>query len=328
MNRLILIAALVAVFSSALYAEVNFEGDIALGASYNSNLALISPDDRSTTGMRTSDIASFSLDLDAFLTLIPAEVFALEYTLFAAVPPHPATVGYSFFNHSLAALFSHEFEEVDISYGVELGHLLIGFNNRLLDPQILFDLFWYAHDNLSYYLTVAGTYVVSLDGEYAYLTAPGFRFENGIYIYPVAGNRSFISLGVGERLFFFGEDAFETPDLITVTARRDSAETYVRLKGKYFYEGFGIEASLRYGFVQYMGADEWIEGGDALYSKVRVDHTLRTKATLEYRFTDLFSMQAYYSYLRAFSNIGDEAADYENDDYDQHASGLMFRFVF
>ncbi len=327
MNRLILIAALVAAFSS-IDAEVVFEGDIAFGASYNSNIGRLSGDDLSLMGVKKSSNGSFSLDLDAFLTLIPADVFALEYTLFTAVPPTPANIDYSFFNHSLAAIFTHELEDVDISYGIEVGHLLVGFNNRLLDPQVMFDLFWYAHEQFSCYLNIAGSYIVSLDTEYSYLTAPGFRLESGFYVYPVAGNRSFIAFGAGERMFFFGEDDFETPDLIPVTARRDSAETYLRLKGKYVYKGFSAEALLRYGFTQYMGADRWIEGGDALYTKVRLDHSVRTKATFEYRFTDLFSMQAYYSYLRNFSNIGDEAADYENDDFDQHATGLMFRFVF
>lgn len=329
-RRLLFIAALVAVFSFSIHAEVGFEGDVSLGSSYNSNIGRLSGDDLTQAQMAgaKSDNDAFSIDLDSFLTLQAGDLFSLEYTLFASLIPEPAHIDYSFFNHSLAALFSHELEDVDISYGIEVGHLLVGVGNRLLEPQAVFDLFWYAHPNLSYYLTVAGSYVVSLDEEYAYLTAPGVRFENGIYLYPVAGNRSFISLGVGERMFFFGEDDFETPDLITVTARRDSAETYLRLKGKYFYEGLSIEASLRYGFIQYMDADRWIEGGDALYNKVRVDHTLRAKATFEYRFTDLFSMQAYYSYLRNFSNIGDEAADYENDDFDQHTTGLMFRFVF
>lgn len=332
-SRLFLIAAFFAAFPFFLYAEVTFEGDIAFGGSYNSNMALLSSEERVTMDTRKAGLDVFSLDLDAFLTLIPSDIFSLEYTLFAAVPPHPAHISYAFFNHSLAALFTHEFDEVDISYGVELGHLLVGFDNRLLEPQALFDLFWYAHESLSYYLSASFSYAVSLDGEYSYLTAPGFRFENGIYVYPVAGNRSFISVGVGERLFLFGEDAFETLDLIQVTARRDSAETYLRLKGKYIYEGFSAEASVRYGFMYYLGADRWRGTPDlplssAEYEKTRIDHALRLKALLEYRFTDLFSTQAYYQYLRNFSNIGEDPADYENDTFDQHATGLMFRFVF
>lgn len=337
-SRLFLIAAFFAAFPFFAHAEVTFEGDIAFGGSYNSNMALLSSEDRVTMDTRKAGLDVFSLDLDAFLTLIPADIFSLEYTLFAAVPPHPAHIPYAFFNHSLAALFTHEFDEVDISYGVELGHLLVGFDNRLLDPQALFDLFWYAHESLSYYLSASFSYAVSLDGEYSYLTAPGFRFENGIYIYPVSGDRSFISVGVGERMFFFGEDHILSPvppdpPEPEVWARRDLSETYLRLKGKYIYEGFSAEASVRYGFMYYLGADRWRGTPDlplspAEYEKTRIDHALRLKALLEYRFTELFSLQAYYQYLRNFSNMGEDIADYENDTFDQHSTGLMFRFVF
>ncbi|HNT29300.1 MAG TPA: hypothetical protein PKH10_14110, partial [bacterium] len=235
-SRLFLIAALAAVFPFfIIHAEVSFEGDIAFGGSYNSNMALLSSGDRVTMDARKAGLDVFSLDLDAFLTLIPADIFSLEYTLFAVVPPQPAHISYAFFNHALAVLFTHEFDEVDISYGVELGHLLIGFENRLLEPQVLFDLFWYARESLSYYLSGSFSYAASLDREYAYLTAPGFRFENGVYIYPVSGDRSFISVGVGERMFFFGEDHILSPEPPAspepeVWARRDLSETYLRLK--------------------------------------------------------------------------------------------------
>ena len=64
------------------------------------------------------------------------------------------------------------------------------------------------------------------------------------------------------------------------------------------------------------------------YEKRRIDHSLRLKATLEYRFTDLFSLLGYYQYLRNFSNIGAEATDYGDASYDQHLAGVMIRFVF
>lgn len=335
--RLFLIAAFVAAFPFFAHAEVTFEGDIAFGGSYNSNISRLSGEDLSRMGSSQRSADAFSVDLDTFLTLWPAETFSLEYTLFTAVPPYPRDIDYSFFNHALAALFSHEFDDMDISYGVELGHLLVGFDNRLLEPQALFDLFWYARESLSYYLSVGVSYTVSLDREYAYLTAPGFRFENGIYIYPVSGDRSFISVGVGERMFFFGEDHLlaepSAPPEPEVWARRDLSETYLRLKGKYIYEGFSAEASVRYGFMYYLGSDRWrgtpeLPLSPAEYEKTRIDHALRVKALFEYRFTDLFSMQVYYQYLRNFSNMGEDIVDYENDTFDQHATGLMSRFVF
>ncbi|HNT29093.1 MAG TPA: hypothetical protein PKH10_13060, partial [bacterium] len=91
--------------------------------------------------------------------------------------------------------------------------------------------------------------------------------------------------------------------------------------------------SVRYGFTCYLGADRWrgtpeLPLSNVEHEKTRMDHALRLKALLEYRFTDLFSLQAYYQYLRNFSNMGEDPADYENDTFDQHATGLMLRFVF
>jgi|GEM_PF-1311502 len=344
-HRLFFIAAIIVAFYAHISAEVTFEGDVSFGASYNSNIGRLSGDDLSQTGSGSgkNNNDAFSVDLDAFLTLQTGDLFSLEYTLFTAVTPED--ISYSFFNHSLAAIFSHELEEIDISYGLETGHLLVGFANRLVEPQAFFELFWYAHEQLSYYLNVAGSYAVSLDTEYSYLTAPGFRFENGLYWYPVAGDRSFISLGVGERMFFFGEDRYTVEELspapmtppisLTVWAQRAFSEIYVRLKGKYFYKGFSAEASIRYGFLYYLHADRWETLPDSSplppfpqYEKTKSDHALRLKALFEYRFTDLFSLQAYYAYLRNFSNMGDSAVDHENNDYDQHTTGFMCRFVF
>ncbi|HOW51381.1 MAG TPA: hypothetical protein PLV42_04970 [bacterium] len=341
--RLFFIAAIIVALSAHAVAEVTFEGDVSFGSSYNSNIGRLSFRDLGTMGLTESDNDAFSADLDAFLTLRTGDLFSLEYTLFTAVTPED--ISYSFFHHSLAALFSHELEEIDINYGLETGHLLVGFANRLVEPQVFFELFWYAHEQLSYYLNAAGSYAVSLDTDYGYLTAPGFRFETGIYVYPVAGNRSFISMGVGERMFFFGEDDYLVeqessdpmmpPMSLTVWAQRAFSETYVRLKGKYYYKGFSAEASVRYGFMRYLDADRWEVLPDPFqpppfpqYEKTKSDHALRLKALFEYRFTDLFSLQAYYAYLRNFSNMGGDTTDYENDRYDQHTTGFMCRFVF
>ncbi len=107
------------------------------------------------------------------------------------------------------------------------------------------------------------------------------------------------------------------------------SETYLRLKGKYFYRGFSMEASARYGFAYYLAADRWVSPSPSTqYEKRRVDHMLRLKATLEYRFTDFFSLFGYYQYLRNFSNIGTETVDYTDFSYDQHLAGLMLHLLF
>jgi len=305
----------------------SIEGDIAVGGSYNTNAGLLSSDELAEMGISKRANSAFGFDADVLLSLCLADQFSLDYNLFASVTP--TDISTSFFTHSLAFTISHELDEVDLEYGIEAGHLLLGFENRTVDPQAFFNFFWYATDSLSYYLTATVSYVVGLSAAYDYFTAPGLRFENGIYLYPVTGNGSFISFGAGERLFFFGEEyvaPFE-PDDPPVWSHHGFSETYARLKGKFVYEGFSIEASLRYGFFYYLADDRWMMRGTT-YEKRRIDHAIRPKAAIEYRFTDLFSLLGYYQYLWNFSSIGTERSDYRDLSYDQHLAGIMARFVF
>ncbi len=311
---------------SPLLPAASLEGDIAFGGSYNTNAGLLSSDELAAADRVARTNRAFGADLDALLSLSFTDLFAIEYSLFTTVTPPDITS--SFWYHSLAFSFSHELTEVDIEYGIEVGHLMIGFENRTIDPQLFLNLFWYADDHLSYYLTSSLSYVVGLSETYDYFTAPGGRIENGIYWYPVSENRSFLSLGIGERLFFFGEEYLAPEeDLPPVWSQHGFSETYARLKGKFFYEGFSAEAVARYGLFYYLANDRWtLKGGT--YTKRRIDHTIRLKATIEYRFTDFFSLLGYYQYQRLFSSIGTEPTDYHDLSYDQHLAGAMVRFVF
>jgi len=320
------ILVLYLLLSSPSLLAASLEGDIAFGGSYNTNAGLLSSDELAATDRSARSNRAFGADLDAILTLSLGDLFAMEYSLFTTVTPTDITS--SFWYHSLAFSFSHELKEVDIEYGIEVGHLMIGFENRTVDPQLFFNLFWYADDHLSYYLTSAFSYVAALSDTYDYFNAPGGRLETGIYVYPVAGNRSFISLGLGERLFFFGEEYVASEDgLPPVWSQHGFSETYARLKGKFIYEGFSAEASARYGFSYYLDDDRWTSRGST-YTKRRIDHGLRIKATLEYCFTDFFSLLGYYQYQRLFSSIGTTPTDYRDLSYDQHLAGAMVRFVF
>ncbi len=313
-------------FSSVLFA-VSLEGDISVGGSYNTNAGLLSSEELATLGRSTRSNRAFGVDLDALLDVALNDLATIEYSLFTTITPTDTSL--SFWYHSLTFSFSHELDDVDIEYGIETGHLLVGFENRTVDPQLFFNLFWYTDPALSYYLSASFAYTVGLASLYDYFTAPGGRFETGIYLYPVAENPSCISLGAGERLFFFGEEFLApfVPQEPTVWSQHGFSETYVRLKGKIFFRDFSAEILGRYGVSYYLADDRWTLARET-YIKRRIDHNLRLGTTLEYRFTDVFSILGYYQYQRAFSSIGAESSDYTDLSYDQHLAGVMFRFVF
>jgi len=314
--------------------ETEWNGQVTVGAKYNSNVEYLYLVDRLSDDEQPRKEAFFALlNGDVSLSIGEEYLGKIAYSLLSESGLDRPEL--SRFDQYLAGSFSHLFgEDLLLDCSLVLHHAA---ERWPVPRQLSIDLFGWVtvlydlNEHFSPYGSARFGYYHDIDPfgdrRLDYFRGPAGGVEGGWYIYPAA-DTSYLKTGVGVDLNWLRDEEYDrftdrTGDVLGVSNKHLRITALV--EGAFVDERVTAAVALRYVYQYWLGVDmfRYLD-----WEKRRIEHTVHLQPEIEYRFLEHYAVRVTGSVMRKLSNIGEHRDDYTDYSFLQFTGAASFSYTF
>ena len=296
-------------------------GLFSLGSSYDSNPSDDLAEAKGGRKETMKNAGDFSVDFSSDLFMYPVKGLYLDY--FTALSYTFKDESYSFFSHNAEIAYEHEFENSDLNLGLIFGHTVYDFNSvyNRIEAEPYIEAVHYQSDISSGWYRLSWQYRYPFEFSDVYYEGQKISADLSELI-TFMNRKSSILLNSLFSVYLL-EDSTEIYDVTTVEKRNSYFLFVENIRLKLGLSMFDLVPGISYECSYFFKDDKW-NGNE----KRRIDHGISPSLKIVLNATDFFAVSLSYKYLKNFSSIGKDSADYYDYNYDRHRVNLEISFKF